>query len=118
MRPSGARLTSANGRNALHERGSGRRAAQDTGGAAELEAAGARIAAKVMTLDERRRLETVHRDCLAVVRAGDPLAYHEANQRFHNAIYECCSDPLAPPGACGVCAERQADQAGATATAE
>ena len=55
---------------------------------AELEAVCARLAAKTMTMEERRQLETVHRDCLAVVRTGDPQAYHEANQRFHNAIYE------------------------------
>jgi DNA-binding GntR family transcriptional regulator len=55
---------------------------------AELEATCARIAARAMTLEDRRNLEAVHRDCLTIVRTGDPQAYHEANQRFHNAIYD------------------------------
>jgi DNA-binding GntR family transcriptional regulator len=55
---------------------------------AELEASCARIAAGAMTLEERHRLERVHRESMLVVHGGDPEAYHEANQRFHNAIYD------------------------------
>jgi DNA-binding GntR family transcriptional regulator len=53
----------------------------------ELEAICARIAAKVMTPEERHQLERLHRDCALLVRSGNPQAYSDANLKFHNAIY-------------------------------
>lgn len=54
---------------------------------AELEALCAGLAAVHMSAEERLALEAMHGGFGALVLAGDPQAYHEANERFHNAVY-------------------------------
>lgn len=54
---------------------------------AELEALCAGLAARNMSLAERRGLEAMHRDLRLLIREGDPLRYHERNEAFHAAIY-------------------------------
>lgn len=54
---------------------------------AELEALCAGLAAVGMASQERQDLEALHERMGALVRAGDPRAYGEANVAFHQAIY-------------------------------
>ncbi|UZF92098.1 GntR family transcriptional regulator [Bosea sp. NBC_00550] len=54
---------------------------------AELEALCAGLAARNMTVPERRGLEGLHQALRALVHEGDPLRYHETNEAFHAAIY-------------------------------
>lgn len=54
---------------------------------AELEALCAGMAARNMTVAERRALEALHQELRILVRDGDPLRYHEKNEAFHSAIY-------------------------------
>jgi DNA-binding GntR family transcriptional regulator len=55
---------------------------------AELEALCAGRAATAMEAQEREALDTLHATMAAIVRDGDALAYAEANDTFHSAIYE------------------------------
>jgi DNA-binding GntR family transcriptional regulator len=54
---------------------------------AEMEATCARLAAISMTPVERRRLHARHDGMAALVTAGDPDPYADANAAFHTAIY-------------------------------
>jgi DNA-binding GntR family transcriptional regulator len=54
---------------------------------AEIEATCARLAAMSMTPIERRRLQSLHEQMGALVRADDREAYTAANVRFHTQIY-------------------------------
>ncbi|PTM42142.1 GntR family transcriptional regulator [Bosea sp. 124] len=54
---------------------------------AELEALCAGLAARNMTVPERRGLEALHNDLRLLVHEGDPASYHEKNEAFHGAIY-------------------------------
>lgn len=54
---------------------------------AELEALCAGLAARNMTVAERRGLERLHEELRALVHQGDPVRYHERNEAFHAAIY-------------------------------
>jgi DNA-binding GntR family transcriptional regulator len=54
---------------------------------AELEALCAGLAARNMTVAERRGLEVLHNDLRLLVHQGDPASYHEKNEAFHAAIY-------------------------------
>ncbi len=54
---------------------------------AELEALCAGLAARNMTIAERRGLESLHNTLRALVQHGDPLRYHVKNEAFHAAIY-------------------------------
>ncbi len=54
---------------------------------AELEALCAGLAARNMTVPERRGLEALHNDLRLLVHEGDPASYHEKNEAFHAAIY-------------------------------
>ncbi|MEO6013112.1 MAG: GntR family transcriptional regulator [Devosia sp.] len=55
---------------------------------AELEALCAGRAALAMEAKERDALDALHATMAAIVRNGDALAYVEANEAFHSAIYE------------------------------
>ncbi|MDB5374842.1 MAG: transcriptional regulator, GntR family [Belnapia sp.] len=54
---------------------------------AELEALCAAAAAGQMTAAEREALRALHAGFGTLIQAGDPQAGHEANERFHTAIY-------------------------------
>jgi len=54
---------------------------------AELEALCAGLAARNMTVPERRGLEALHNELRLLVHEGDPASYHEKNEAFHGAIY-------------------------------
>lgn len=54
---------------------------------AELEALCAGLAARNMTVGERRGLETLHEALRLLVQKGDPADYHAKNEAFHTAIY-------------------------------
>ncbi|KFC75942.1 Transcriptional regulatory protein [Bosea sp. LC85] len=54
---------------------------------AELEALCAGLAARNMTVPERRGLEALHQALRTLVHEGDPARYHETNEAFHAAIY-------------------------------
>jgi DNA-binding GntR family transcriptional regulator len=54
---------------------------------AELEGLCAGLAARNMTVPERRGLEALHHALRALVHEGDPARYHETNEAFHAAIY-------------------------------
>jgi DNA-binding GntR family transcriptional regulator len=54
---------------------------------AELEALCAGLSALHMAPAERLALQALNDGFGALVRAGDPQAYHEANERFHNAVH-------------------------------
>ncbi|HEY5793491.1 MAG TPA: GntR family transcriptional regulator [Bosea sp. (in: a-proteobacteria)] len=54
---------------------------------AELEALCAGLAARNMTVPERRGLEALHGELRLLVHEGDPVSYHEKNEAFHAAIY-------------------------------
>lgn len=54
---------------------------------AELEALCAGLAARNMTVPERRGLEALHEALRLLVHEGDPTSYHEKNEGFHAAIY-------------------------------
>src|SRR3546814_17084006 len=54
---------------------------------AELGSFCARLAARRMTADERRRLAEVHDACRTLAEAGEVHAYYDANRRFHEVIY-------------------------------
>ncbi|KPF71042.1 GntR family transcriptional regulator [Bosea sp. AAP35] len=53
----------------------------------ELEGLCAGLAARNMTVPERRGLEALHEDLRLLVHQGDPTSYHEKNEAFHAAIY-------------------------------
>jgi DNA-binding GntR family transcriptional regulator len=53
----------------------------------ELEALCGGLAAERMTGSERQKLERLHEELAALVRAGDPQRYYEVNLTFHMAIY-------------------------------
>jgi DNA-binding GntR family transcriptional regulator len=55
---------------------------------AELEALCAGRAALAMDAKERDALDALHLKMAGIVRGGDALAYAEANDAFHSAIYE------------------------------
>jgi DNA-binding GntR family transcriptional regulator len=55
---------------------------------AELEALCAGRAATAMDAREREALDALHVTMAGIVRDGDGLAYVEANEAFHSAIYE------------------------------
>ncbi len=61
---------------------------------ADLEALCAGHAARRMTAAERRALEQLHADMGALVRSGDPAPYAEANDRFHDLIYQGAHNAL------------------------
>ena len=54
---------------------------------AELEALCAGMAARNMTVPDRRGLEALHNDLRLLVHEGDTTSYHERNEAFHAAIY-------------------------------
>lgn len=54
---------------------------------AELEALCAGLAARNMTVPERRGLEALHGELRLLVHEGNPVSYHEKNEAFHAAIY-------------------------------
>jgi DNA-binding GntR family transcriptional regulator len=54
---------------------------------AEIEAVCARLSALAMTARERHALRACHAGMAALVRAGDPAAFAEANVIFHERIY-------------------------------
>lgn len=54
---------------------------------AELEALCAGLAARNMTVADRRGLEALHDELRLLVHQGDPTRYHEKNEAFHAAIY-------------------------------
>ncbi|MDR6873236.1 DNA-binding GntR family transcriptional regulator [Bosea sp. BE125] len=54
---------------------------------AELEGLCAGLAARNMTVPERRGLEALHQALRTLVHEGDPARYHETNEAFHAAIY-------------------------------
>jgi DNA-binding GntR family transcriptional regulator len=54
---------------------------------AELEAMCAGLAAERMAPAERHGLEAIHEELRVLSRAGNPERFHEANERFHNAVY-------------------------------
>ncbi len=54
---------------------------------AELEALCAGLAARNMTVPERRALEALHEALRLLVHEGDPASYHAKNEAFHAAIY-------------------------------
>jgi DNA-binding GntR family transcriptional regulator len=54
---------------------------------AELESFCARLAARRMTAEERRRLADVHEVCRRLAEEGEAHAYYDANRRFHEVIY-------------------------------
>lgn len=54
---------------------------------AELEALCAGMAARNMTVADRRGLEALHDDLRLLVHEGNPTRYHEKNEAFHAAIY-------------------------------
>lgn len=54
---------------------------------AELEGLCAGLAARNMTVPERRGLEALHQALRKLVHEGDPARYHETNEAFHAAIY-------------------------------
>jgi DNA-binding GntR family transcriptional regulator len=53
-----------------------------------LEALCAGLCATAMTSTEREALDALHTDMGALVRAGNAAGYTEANDQFHNAIYD------------------------------
>jgi DNA-binding GntR family transcriptional regulator len=53
----------------------------------ELEATCARLAALSMSPTERRRLQAFHEKMADLARAGDAMAFAEANHAFHTMIY-------------------------------
>ena len=53
----------------------------------ELEGLCAGLAARNMTVPDRRGLEALHEDLRLLVHQGDPTSYHEKNEAFHAAIY-------------------------------
>ena len=53
-----------------------------------LEALCAGLCALTMPPSERKALEDLHEEMGAIVRAGDAQAYAQANEYFHNAIYD------------------------------
>lgn len=55
---------------------------------AEMEAVCAGLAAINMTRNERQELQELLNALDELTRKGDPQAYHELNDRFHNAIYD------------------------------
>jgi len=54
---------------------------------AELEGLCARLAARRITPDDRRRLEASHRACREAVERDDPEGFYAANKTFHETIY-------------------------------
>jgi DNA-binding GntR family transcriptional regulator len=54
---------------------------------AELESFCARLAARRMTAEERRRLAEVHEGCRELAERGETHAYYDANRRFHEEVY-------------------------------
>jgi len=60
---------------------------------AEMEATCARLAAMSMTPIERRRLQARHEAMSELVRSNDVVAYSEANNAFHSAIYAGAHNP-------------------------
>ena len=61
---------------------------------ADLEGLCAGHAARRMTAAERRTLEQLHAEMGALVRSGDPAPYTEANDRFHDLIYQGAHNAL------------------------
>jgi len=55
---------------------------------AELEALCAGFSAERMTGTERGALEATHEELRLLIQFGDPQSFHEANEAFHNAIYD------------------------------
>lgn len=53
-----------------------------------LEALCAGLCAAAMTTPERESLDALHTGMAALVRAGDAAGYAEANDQFHNSIYD------------------------------
>lgn len=60
----------------------------------ELEAIAARLAAEVMTPQERQDLETAHRQALVLVQAGATDAYSSHNTHFHSLLYAGCHNSV------------------------
>jgi DNA-binding GntR family transcriptional regulator len=54
----------------------------------ELEAQCARLAARRMTEGDRERLAEAYRSCLQAAEAGNADDYYDANQLFHEVIYQ------------------------------
>lgn len=61
---------------------------------AELEAAAARLAARRISGQEKKRLEVALRDCERSALGGDPVEYAKANKALHEVIYEASRNPL------------------------
>ncbi len=61
---------------------------------AELEGLCARLAARRMTLEQRRRLAHLHRGYGSLVKVGDPDRYFTASMRFHELIYASTQNPF------------------------
>jgi DNA-binding GntR family transcriptional regulator len=53
---------------------------------AELEGLCARLAARRMTADERKRMLAVHQQCLGRLQAGDHVGFFESNNELHDVI--------------------------------
>jgi DNA-binding GntR family transcriptional regulator len=54
----------------------------------ELEALCAKLSAQRMNAIERKKIELIHAESLVCVQNDDDLAYSDANERFHDAIYD------------------------------
>jgi DNA-binding GntR family transcriptional regulator len=54
---------------------------------AELESFCARLAARRMSVQERRRLAEVHAHCGTLAEQGETKSYYDANRTFHEVIY-------------------------------
>lgn len=61
---------------------------------AELEGLCARLAARRMTLEQRRQLSDLHREYGSLVKAGDPDRYFTSSMRFHELIYASTQNPF------------------------
>jgi DNA-binding GntR family transcriptional regulator len=55
---------------------------------AELEGMCARLAARRMTRDQQKAMRALHEECVAQVGEDDPHAFYDANNRFHEIIYD------------------------------
>jgi DNA-binding GntR family transcriptional regulator len=53
----------------------------------ELEATAAKFAARRMRPAEKQELESVMASCVDAAKTNDPIAYDEANTRFHDLVY-------------------------------
>lgn len=59
----------------------------------EIEAACARIVSQRLTLLARAEIEAAQAKCVAAAEAGDQAAYLQANEAFHDTIYNATGNP-------------------------